>query len=80
MYVCVCQAVTDSEIYQAARKGAKSLRDLRCQLQVGVECGQCVNHARQCLKSAKKDLPDGRQEAVALPGALLDNRQTPAYA
>ena len=36
MYVCVCQAVTDREIHQAAKNGAKSLRDLRRDLGLGL--------------------------------------------
>lgn len=58
MYVCICQAVTDREIYQAVRNGAESFRDLRDQLQVGAECGQCACHAKQCLRAAKKELAD----------------------
>ena len=55
MYVCVCQAVTDSEVHQAAKNGAKSLRDLRRDLGVGVVCGRCASCARKCLKSANED-------------------------
>ncbi len=55
MYVCVCQAVTDREIHQAAMKGAKTLRDLRRDLNVGVDCGRCVSCARKCLKAVNED-------------------------
>ncbi|MBL6985532.1 MAG: (2Fe-2S)-binding protein [Methylobacter sp.] len=60
MYVCVCQAVTDREIHQAARNGAKTLSDLRRDLGVGVDCGRCVSCARQCLKSVSV----GTQESL----------------
>jgi len=50
MYICVCQAVTDRQIYQAAKDGAKTLNDLRRDLQVGADCGLCARHARECLK------------------------------
>ncbi len=62
MYVCVCQAVTDREIHQAARDGARTLRDLRRDLGVGVNCGRCVSCARQCLKSVGM----GFQESLQL--------------
>ncbi|MDO9046909.1 MAG: (2Fe-2S)-binding protein [Methylobacter sp.] len=62
MYVCVCQAVTDREIHQAARNGAKTLEDLRRDLRVSVECGRCTSCARKCLKSAIED----SQESVQL--------------
>ncbi|MGZ4970096.1 MAG: (2Fe-2S)-binding protein [Methylobacter sp.] len=55
MYVCVCQAVTDREIHQAARNGAKTLRDLRRELGVSVDCGRCASCARKCLKVANED-------------------------
>ena len=66
MYVCVCQAVTDSEIHQAARNGAKTLKDLRRDLRVSVECGRCASCARQCLKAANEHFSqDGQLSACA---------------
>jgi bacterioferritin-associated ferredoxin len=61
MYVCICQAVTDREIHQAARNGAKTLKDLRRDLGVGVDCGRCASCARQCLKSAREDSQESLQ-------------------
>lgn len=55
MYVCVCQAVTDREIHQAAKNGAKTLRDLRRDLGVSVDCGLCASCARKCLRAANED-------------------------
>jgi len=65
MYVCVCQAVTDREIHQAARNGAKTLKDLRRDLQVSVDCGRCASCARKCLKSAN----EGFLESLQLPAS-----------
>ncbi len=39
MYVCVCNAVTDKDIIQAAEKDASSLSDLREELNVATCCG-----------------------------------------
>lgn len=63
MYVCVCQAVTDREIHQAAKNGAKTLRDLRRDLGIGVDCGRCASCARKCLRSVIEDA----QESLQLP-------------
>ena len=63
MYVCVCRAVTDREIHQAAKNGAKSLRDLGRDLGVGVVCGRCASCARKCLKSVNEDF----LESLPLP-------------
>ncbi|WP_333879123.1 (2Fe-2S)-binding protein [Methylobacter sp.] len=64
MYVCVCQAVTDREIHQAARNGAKTLGDLRRDLRVSVDCGRCASCARKCLRSV---IEDSQQESLQLP-------------
>jgi bacterioferritin-associated ferredoxin len=50
MFVCVCQAVTDSQIREAAEGGARTLKDLRRELGVTRECGQCASCALQCLE------------------------------
>lgn len=53
MYVCVCQAVTESQIRQAAQHGARTLRDLRQTLGVTRDCGRCASCARACLDDAR---------------------------
>lgn len=50
MYVCVCQAVTDRQIREAAESGARSLRDLRRDLGVTRDCGRCASCAHECLR------------------------------
>lgn len=52
MYVCVCMAVTERQIRQAVEAGARTLKDLRRDLGVSSECGQCAAYARQCLNQA----------------------------
>ena len=52
MYVCVCHAVTDRQIREAAEGGARTLRDLRRDLGVTRDCGRCASCARQCLHEA----------------------------
>ncbi len=52
MYVCVCKAVTDRQIHEAAAGGARTLRDLRRELGVTADCGRCASCAHACLKAA----------------------------
>jgi len=52
MYVCVCQAVTDTQIREAAEGGARTLNDLRRQLGIISECGRCASCAHECLRKA----------------------------
>jgi len=54
MYVCVCQAVTDRQIREAARDGARTLKDLRRELGVTRDCGRCASCARACLDEANQ--------------------------
>jgi bacterioferritin-associated ferredoxin len=54
MYVCVCKAVTDRQIREAAEGGARTLGDLRRELGVTSECGRCASCAHECLKEARR--------------------------
>ena len=50
MYICICNAVTDREIRQAVRLGAKTLHDLREGLGVATQCGKCASCAKGVLR------------------------------
>lgn len=52
MYVCICQAITDRQIREAALGGARTLKDLRRDLGVTRDCGRCASCARSCLEAA----------------------------
>ena len=49
MYICICNAVTDREIRQAAALGVSDLEQLRDSLGVAACCGACEPCARQIL-------------------------------
>ncbi len=53
MYVCVCNAVTERDIFNAVAEGCASLRQLREQLGVGACCGRCTGCARDLLKQSR---------------------------
>ncbi len=50
MYVCVCQAVTDRQIREAASNGLTSVKALRDELGVASSCGKCARCAHDLLK------------------------------
>ena len=52
MYICICNAVTDTQIRDAVSTGARTMRDLRQQLGVCSSCGKCGKCARQVLHGA----------------------------
>ena len=49
MYVCICNAVTDKAIIQAASDGANSLKDLKETLKVASGRGRCAFCAKDLL-------------------------------
>jgi bacterioferritin-associated ferredoxin len=55
MYVCVCRAVTDSQIREAICDGACSMRELRQRLGVASECGRCSQCALGILRGQQQD-------------------------
>ncbi len=50
MYVCICQAVTDTQIRTAVEGGCCSMRGLRQELGVASCCGKCAPMARDILR------------------------------
>ena len=50
MYICICEQVTDKQITTAIKKGASRMRDLRKELGIASQCGQCGRCAKDLLK------------------------------
>lgn len=50
MFVCICENITCSQVRDAVDQGARSIRDLHQQLEVGRKCGKCVCRARKIMK------------------------------
>jgi len=55
MFVCVCKAVTERQIEEAAAQGAHTLKDLRNALGIAQECGQCAAQAKCYLKAVLEE-------------------------
>ena len=47
MYVCLCMGVTDSQIQDAVREGATTVRGLRKKLGCTGQCGKCKQQVRE---------------------------------
>lgn len=50
MYICICNAVTDRDIYTAIENGASSLEHLQQELKVATCCGRCADCARNLVE------------------------------
>ena len=57
MYVCICNAITDKQIREAARAGARDLWDLQKELGVASNCGSCKEYAMEVLREEASSLP-----------------------
>jgi bacterioferritin-associated ferredoxin len=55
MYVCICRAVTDTDIREAVQNGCCSMRDLRNCLGVATQCGRCALTARDVLNESLEE-------------------------
>lgn len=53
MYVCVCNAITEREVRECARRGCCSLEALSEELGVGTCCGRCRPAAKEILDECR---------------------------
>jgi len=53
MYVCLCKAVTDAEIREAAEAGAADVEQLAETLGVGSGCGSCLETAETIINACR---------------------------
>nr|WP_249352173.1 MULTISPECIES: (2Fe-2S)-binding protein [unclassified Rudaea] len=52
MYVCICNAVTEKMIHQAAAEGVRSLSELTRRTGCSGDCGSCADLAEEVLRAA----------------------------
>jgi len=70
MYICLCNAITDRQIVQAAECGARSDEDLARGLGVGVTCGSCRACAKELLmETLARIAPDACESMPAPAGS-----------
>lgn len=67
MYICICNAITDRQIVQAAEGGARSDEDLAYGLGVGLGCGRCRSCAKTLLMETLSKLATGTCETLSTP-------------
>jgi len=57
MYVCICNAVTERAIREAAREGVRSLAELSRRTGCADCCGSCADLAREILDETHQARP-----------------------
>jgi bacterioferritin-associated ferredoxin len=53
MIVCICNAIRESEVRQAARDGASCANSAYRQLGRRARCGQCIPFAREIIAAER---------------------------
>ena len=64
MYVCLCNAITDHEIRQAAELGVVDLQGLKEGLGVATCCGACESSACEILREELKNTTPAESACV----------------
>ncbi len=70
MYVCICNAVTETEIVSSVQKGNDNLDSVSVKLGVGMYCGSCVQVAKALIEVAKGD--EHKSSRTQLAHSLTD--------
>ena len=55
MYICICNAVTERDVRECARRGCGSLDQLSMELGVGTGCGKCRPMAKEILDETRPE-------------------------
>jgi len=63
MYICLCNAITERAVRQAATDGVHSLSELTRRTGCAGSCGSCADVAEQVLR----DEHENRRRAFAVP-------------
>jgi len=50
MYICLCNGVTENQLKEAIANNARTMRELREQLNVATQCGKCSLQIKCLLK------------------------------
>lgn len=58
MIVCICNNVSERDIYQAVREGVTTINALRDELGVSACCGKCRSCAKRVLHEAQVENDD----------------------
>ena len=53
MYICICNATTDSDVRECVRRGCCSMDELSAELGVGTCCGRCRPAANEILNESQ---------------------------
>jgi bacterioferritin-associated ferredoxin len=62
--VCVCNVVTESEILQVLKKGARSTADIQLMTRAGTSCGRCLMEIDRIVEEFLAQKPEDPQQRL----------------
>lgn len=62
--VCLCNMVTEREIHNALKKGAKSTTDIQKQTRAGTSCGRCLPWIDSIVEEYIASQPIDQQQRI----------------
>ncbi|MGE5394427.1 MAG: bacterioferritin-associated ferredoxin [Candidatus Saccharibacteria bacterium] len=62
--VCVCNVVTENEILQVLKKGARSTADIQLMTRAGTSCGRCLMEIDRIVEEFLAQKPDDPQQRI----------------
>lgn len=62
MYICLCKGITDQAIRDAVIDGAACYADVRKQLGLGNQCGQCAGSTRGLVRETLNEITNFQQD------------------
>jgi len=65
MIVCVCNAITEDELRELARAGARTPEEAYAALGTEPQCGSCLSYAQDLIDKQRRDLPRPSLRIVA---------------
>ena len=72
MIVCICNAITESEVREAARTGATSPEAAYACLGCEAQCGCCLDYAQEIIDEERGKRPQLRWSRPAPPEPSCD--------
>ena len=64
MFVCICNAVSDQQIAEAVKAGARDIEDVQEVLMVSTACGTCRQTAEAIIANTLLETAVGRSQPL----------------
>jgi bacterioferritin-associated ferredoxin len=65
MYICICNAISDKQIRDCAKRGVQSVGEVTAELGVGAGCGRCLECAAELIREVHFSGSGNSREASA---------------